>query len=121
MWLRRLANQCHTPRRDRLTGADLADFFTGFGLESDLVDLPRADLCDAFSHRINVRCHLGLLGQDHGIKIDQSKFFGVQLPDRFDQEIGAITIFIFRGMIGKQSANVGARDRAEQRVGDRVQ
>lgn len=107
--------------RDRGTAADVADTFAGFGFDADLGHVDVQVSRDHFTHRVNVRCHLGAFGKDDGIEVAYFDARMMNAANRFGQKINAIAAAIGRVVVGEQTPDIFGRDRSQQRVGDRVQ
>lgn len=108
-------------RGDCGAAADVADAFAGFRFDADVGDVDIQVLCDRFSHRVDVRRHLGAFGKDDGIEVADFHARVMNAANRFGQKVNAVAAAIGRVVVGEQTPDVFGRDRSQQRVGDRVQ
>ena len=110
----------HSIGADAFLAAGEAELLSGRGLDGDGVDVAADDACHGLLHVGDVRIHLGTLGTDGGIDVNELVALGGYELDGLPEDDLTVHAFRFVGGIGPVVAYVAHVGGAEDGVADGV-
>ncbi len=106
---------------DYLLAAYRADSFSSLGFEADLEGAHAKDTCDSMADRVLMVGQFWTFGQHDAIDVRDAETGFPDFGRGCGKHLGRIAAAVGRIGIGKHSANIGQRRRAQQRIGNGVQ
>ena len=105
---------------DRTAFADGINFFVRLALEIHPVAITIQQVRDVPNQFRLARRNLGPFADDGDVEVAQREAASVHPAGRFADELGRISSFVSRIGVGKQFADIGLAQRAQDRIRDRV-